>query len=155
MEKSNIDNLSFEFFREFSRYEYCLKATGLRNEKDGNAMANWDLYAKEVEQVFASTKDPDFVAAVDYFTRHPPKKQVVKDGVLDWDETPLEEKNIAIKIFVLIRRVRNNLFHGGKFNRNWFEPERSEALLQHALIILKVCGQSHVNVSKAYAGKAL
>ncbi len=154
MEKSNIDSLCFEFFREFSRYEYCLKVTQPKLH-DGSAMANWDLYAKDVEQVFASSKDPDFVAAINYFTEHPPKKQVVKDGALNWDATPLEEKRVALKIFVLIRRVRNNLFHGGKFNGKWFEPERSEALMQHALIILRACGQSHPDVSKAYEDKAL
>jgi len=153
MEKSNIDNLSFEFFREFSRYEYCLKATQPK-PKDGKAEANWDWYAKDVEQVFASSKDPAFVAAVDYFTNHPPKKQVVKDGALAWDATPLEEKNVALKVFVLIRRVRNNLFHGGKFNGKWFEPERSELLMQHALTILTICAQHHPDVSQAYAEKS-
>lgn len=33
MEKSNLNPLSFEFFREFFRYEYRLKVAGLRNEK--------------------------------------------------------------------------------------------------------------------------
>lgn len=153
MEKSNIESLCFEFFREFSRYEYCLKATQPKYQ-DGNAMANWDLFAKDVEQVFASSKDSDFIAAIDYFTKHPPKKQVVKNGALEWDANPLEERSVALKMFVLIRRVRNNLFHGGKFNGKWFEPERSEALMKHALVILKICGQSHPDVSKAYADKA-
>lgn len=155
MEKSDIDSLCFEFFREFSRYEYCLKVTQLQQKTDGDAMANWDWYAKDVEHVFASPKDPRFVAAIDYFTQHPPKKQVVKDGALTWDETPLQEKRVALKIFVLIRRIRNNLFHGGKFNGQWFEPESSEALIQHALIILRACGQSHPEVRKAYESKAL
>lgn len=64
------------------------------------------------------------------------------------------KKNHRKKILILIRRVRNNLFHGGKFNGEWFEPERSEALMRNALIILRACGESHHEVSKAYGGIA-
>ncbi|TCQ89559.1 hypothetical protein EC840_104467 [Rahnella sp. JUb53] len=144
-----IDNLCYEFFREFARYEYCLKVTGLRYDTK-EAKANWDSYAAEVAHVFESLKSPEFLAAIDYFLKSPPKKQIVKDGILTWDTTPLEEKNIPLKIFILIRRVRNSLFHGGKFNGNWFDPERSEELMRHALTILKACGQGHPEVNKAY-----
>ncbi|EKN3347799.1 hypothetical protein O8E94_003128 [Yersinia ruckeri] len=154
MEKSNMESLCFEFFREFSRYEYCLKATQSKLQ-DGNAKANWDLFANDVRSVFTSSRDSDFVAAIDFFTKYPPKKQVVRHGVLEWDTTPLKESSVALKMFILIRRVRNNLFHGGKFNGNWFEPERSELLMKHALVILKICGQSHPDVSKAYEDKTL
>jgi len=53
-----------------------------------------------------------------------------------------------------ITSLQNNLFHGGKFNGQWFEPERSEALMEHALTILKICAQNHPNVSEAYAEKS-
>lgn len=151
MEISPIDSLSYKFFQEFARYEYCLKATGIRPLKK-NAEADWDEYAKQVKHVFDAPTPIEFREAIEYFLEHPPKKQIVRDGILAWDETPLQEKNIAIKIFILIRRLRNNLFHGGKFNGEWFEPERSEALMRHALIILEVCGQTHQKVREAYAG---
>ncbi|MBT2059466.1 hypothetical protein KKZ47_10725 [Enterobacter hormaechei subsp. xiangfangensis] len=144
-----IDALSYEFFREFARYEYCLKAVGLRhNTKE--AKANWDMYANEVKDVLEKPKSPLLQEAIDYFLTHPPKKQIIKKDILDWDDTPLEERVLAKKIFILIRRVRNNLFHGGKFNGNWFEPERSELLMNYALIILRACGESHAKVSEAY-----
>lgn len=144
-----IDALSYEFFREFARYEYCLKAVGLRhNTKE--AKANWDMYANEVKDVLEKPKSPLLQEAIDYFLTHPSKKQIIKKDILDWDDTPLEERVLAKKIFILIRRVRNNLFHGGKFNGNWFEPERSELLMNYALIILRACGESHAKVSEAY-----
>ena len=72
-----------------------------------------------------------------------------------WEEmTCLFAPSLAKFLFLLIRRVRNNLFHGGKFNGKWFEPERSEALLQHGLVILRHCGTRHSEVSKAYSGIA-
>lgn len=42
-------------------------------------------------------------------------------------------------VLLYVRRIRNNLFHGGKFNGHWFEPKRSEELLRHSLTILRGC----------------
>lgn len=150
---SSLDKLCYEFFREFARYEYCLKAIGLYHNTK-NAKANWDKYAKQVEKVFDNPDNPDLIDAINYYMDSPPKKQIIKDGVLSWDDSLPQEDSTAIKTFILIRRVRNNLFHGGKFNGEWFQPERSEILIMHALTILRACAQSHSNVSKAYAGIA-
>jgi len=49
-----------------------------------------------------------------------------------------------------VRRVRNNLFHGGKFNGRWFEPERSAELLIHCLTILNACLEVSPEVGEAY-----
>jgi len=44
----NLEQLASEFFREFARHEYCLKAVGLR--KSGKAAeADWPSYAREAE----------------------------------------------------------------------------------------------------------
>lgn len=146
-----INKLCYEFFREFARYEYCLKAAGFLCDKRV-AQVNWDRYAMEVTHVFDSPEDTALKAAIEYFLEFPPKKQIVKDGMLAWDNTPLEEKIIAKKILILIRRVRNNLFHGGKFNGEWFEPERSEVLMRHGLTIMEACRKSHPTVDEAYTG---
>ncbi|HAT3636033.1 TPA: hypothetical protein ACYEOW_005660 [Raoultella terrigena] len=151
--ENNLDYLCYEFFREFSRYEYCLKACGLHH-KIKDAKADWDEYAKQVSETINNTTDPELISAIAYFKEHPPKKQIIKDGSLIWDDSLPQEKDMAKFIFLLIRRVRNNLFHGGKFNGKWFEPERSEALLQHGLVILRCCGEEHIEVSKAYSGIA-
>ncbi|ENK7105537.1 hypothetical protein AB3Y58_003248 [Enterobacter kobei] len=151
--ENNLDNLCYEFFREFSRYEYCLKASGLHH-KIKDAKADWDEYAKQVSETINNTTDPELIAAITYFKEHPPKKQIIKEGSLVWDDSLPQEKDLAKFIFLLIRRVRNNLFHGGKFNEKWFEPERSETLLQHGLVILRRCGAEHSEVRKAYSGIA-
>lgn len=151
--ENNLDNLCYEFFREFSRYEYCLKASGLHH-KIKDAKADWDEYAKQVSETINNTTDPELIAAITYFKEHPPKKQIIKEGSLVWDDSLPQEKDLAKFIFLLIRRVRNNLFHGGKFNEKWFEPERSETLLQHGIVILRRCGAEHSEVRKAYSGIA-
>ena len=78
------------------------------------------------------------------------EKSSVRNGELAWDESPVQSTSKAQLVLLLIRRIRNNLFHGGKFNGRWFEPERSELLMHHALIILKACAMNHAAVSEAY-----
>ena len=154
MAATDLESLGYKFFREFARYEYCLKATGLREDSRA-AKASWKKYAAEVVGVIEVPQEQALADAITYFTNHPPKKQIVNDGELDWDETLPIHQSKAELILLLICRVRNNLFHGGKFNGRWFEPQRSEDLMQHALVILKACGQSHAKVSEAYADSAL
>lgn len=146
-----LDALAYEFFQEFARYEYCLKVTGLRKDSR-TAQACWVKYASEVSEVINAPKTEDLSEAISYFEKYPPKRQVVKDDVLDWDDTLPKHKNKAELILRLVCRVRNNLFHGGKFNGNWFEPERSEQLIRHALVILRACAENHEKVRRAYAG---
>lgn len=149
-----LNDLACKFFREFARYEYCLKATGLR-EGTQSVKASWSKYAAEVTHVIDAPQSQDLVAAISYFSDHPPKKKIVKDGVLDWDETLSDHKSKAELILLFICRVRNNLFHGGKFNGRWFELQRSDEFMRHALVILRSCAQSHGKVSEAYADSAL
>lgn len=154
MAAADLESLAFEFFREFARYEYCLKATGLREESRA-AKASWSRYAAEVTHVIDAPQGQDLVSAIGYFTDHPPKKQIVNDGVLGWDEALPDHQSKAELILLLVCRLRNNLFHGGKFNGHWFEPQRSEDLMQHALVILRACAQGHPQVRVAYAGSVL
>jgi len=147
----DLESLAYNFFREFARYEYCLKATGLREESRA-AKASWTKYAAEVADIIEVPRSDSLEQAIAYFTGHPPKRQIIKDGVLDWDEALPDHKSKAELVLLLVCRVRNNLFHGGKFNGRWFEPQRSEELMQHGLTILRECGRSHPKVSEAYAG---
>ena len=39
-------------------------------------------------------------------------------------------------IWLYLRRVRNRLFHGGKFNLRTANPDRSSVLLEHTVTIL-------------------
>jgi len=56
-------------------------------------------------------------------------------------------------VLAYVRRVRNNLFHGGKFNGHWFEPQRSGELLTHSLCILRGAIDLHAEVSEPYGNK--
>ena len=153
--KSNIDELAFEFFREFSRCEYCLKVVGLRKSNRSGPKADWSAFATEVRDVFETPGSTELKAAVQYYVEHPPKKQIERDGLLDWADVPPDHQHQAELVLLLVCRVLNNLFHGGKFNDHWFEPQRSEELLRHALVILEACISNHKMVHEAYEQKAI
>lgn len=153
---SNLDKLAFEFLREFSRCEYCLKVVGLRKPNRRDPTADWVTFASEVRAVLETPSSAEIKAAVQYYLDHPPKKQIERpDGLLDWKDQLPDHKHQAELVLRLVCRVRNNLFHGGKFNDHWFEPQRSDELLRHALVILAACISKHEKVHEAYAQKAV
>ena len=153
-QRIEMDALAFDFFREFARCEYCLKAIGMR-KADRNAKADWSALAAQLSDVIEAPDSRELAAAVKYFLEHPPKKQVVEDGVLAWDDSLPDHKSQADLLLLLVCRVRNNLFHGGKFNGRWFEPERSEELLKHGLAILAACINRHEMMKEAYEQNAI
>jgi hypothetical protein len=146
-----LDRLAFEFFKEFSRSEYALKAAGFHNG-NGNAEANWSEFAKEVEALIQDPGNPQLADAINFIFGHPPKKQVIRNGIIQWSESAPNQNLKADNLLIYVRRVRNNLFHGGKFNGHWFEPERSEQLIQNSLFILKACINNVASTREAYSG---
>jgi len=56
---------------------------------------------------------------------HLPKKQVYSNKALQWNDVAQEAENENDLILLYVRRLRNNLFHGGKFDGRFFDPERS------------------------------
>lgn len=148
---AHLDDLAADLFRVFSRTEYALKASGFNNG-DGDAKANWRNFALAVEGVIANPLSPKLQKAINFFLSAPPKKQVIVGGVIQWQVSEPQTDSPADKLLIYVRRVRNNLFHGGKFNGHWFEPERSEPLLRHSLTILTTCVESVPSVREAYHG---
>jgi hypothetical protein len=145
---ANFDELAVVLFREFARMEYALKATGFHNG-DGDAKADWDGFAKKFSSSLMS--DGAISSAVMYMKDHPPKKQVIENGKLGWD--PVTPQPIqAVELLRCVRRVRNNLFHGGKSPEYLFEPERDEQLLRHSLSILDACLRLSPEVKNAFDG---
>lgn len=136
-------------FKTFARFEYALKAANFHHG-DGAAQPNWTAFAASICDDFDAVDDEGFAEALAYFREQPPKKQVIVDGVLDWDESPVQGASEADRILIYVRRVRNNLFHGGKFNGRWFEPQRSAELLRHSMTILEVCRSLSPAVSEAF-----
>jgi hypothetical protein len=146
-----LEQFASQMFRTFARFEYALKAAGY-HKGEGNAEPDWSKFAASVSSLFENPSDPSLSEAISYILSHPPKKQLIIGGSLAWSEVEPTANIQADLVLQYVRRVRNNLFHGGKFNDRWFEPERSELLLKHCLTILNACRNASQDVRKAYKG---
>ncbi len=133
-----LDQLAFNFFKLFARYESTLKEQGFfRAERETRIVVEWDRFASEViggnfmEDLGDSSKYAEFILD------EPPMRQAVnEDGLIIWKPVSNDIKTVQ-NLFAHIRRVRNNLHHGAKFNATWNDPERSRALLEASLVILE------------------
>lgn len=133
---AHLDQLAFHFFKLFAQYESTLKEQGFfQADKSGNVIVDWDRFSNEVVGKGFKAELGELAPAAEYILDFPPKRQIVDNGKVVWADVPATEKSVQI-LFSHICRVRNNLFHGAKFNGSWFDPDRSELLLTHSLSIL-------------------
>jgi hypothetical protein len=146
-------DLIFRFFAVFSRFEYALKRRGFLKKKE-QAEADWDSYAEQLRGQFATVKALVLKTACDYLTSKPPKKQIVNGNSLEWKAT-VRGNNESIESYVLrlVRMVRNNLFHGGKYPYPvgpMSDPGRDRRLIESALAVLEACLRLSPNVRQAF-----
>ena len=147
-----LDRLAFTFFKLFAQYEYALKAMKYAHVgRYGQVELEWDRYSNEIGKLILIDDDEHIQRAVNYLFDNPPKKQVIRQGKLDWKSVNTEVRSPKV-LFEHIRRVRNNLYHGGKFNDNWLEPQRSTELISNSLIILQALKEKDANLAAAIHG---
>lgn len=133
-------DLVFRFFVAFSLFEKALKEKEFHQERrdDEDIHPDWRKFAGTINEQFTSIiNSPDhqeLVVAVNYLLNNPPKKQVFRDGCIQLVNTGRSSNSETEWLTVLINRVRNNLFHGGKFS---YERPRDTLLIQSSLIILE------------------
>jgi hypothetical protein len=127
-----------DFFITFSRFEYALKASNFANGDGDKVTANWDLFIASIRQFFDKEKNAELKDAVDYIIQHPPRVQMYNNGQLGWRNRVFQANEPEInKLGLSIRDIRNNLFHGGKFNGNYeADVSRNYILLKNSMVIL-------------------
>lgn len=134
----------FAFFICFSKFECALKHAGYRCW-DGKVLSpNWDKFAGDIAIEFdkqvAKGERKIVNEAVKYFLNNPPRKQVLKDGGLYCKDVKYAGGSLLKWLIPAVRRVRNNLFHGGKYPYSDLEePARNSLLLNYSLVILQEC----------------
>jgi hypothetical protein len=134
--------LACQFLAVFSRMEYALKATSEYATGEDEVMPNWDVFANQIDPAFCQVQDESFRHAVNFILAHPPRKQIRdKAGVVQFvDRPPDGGAPKANQTLLMVRRVRNNLFHGGKhLPGGEQEPGRNEQLVSSSLTILRGC----------------
>jgi hypothetical protein len=141
-----------DFFVFFARFEYALKREGMLKGNDKRAEADWDCYAKRVRHLFETSTSALMKASVDYLLASPPQKQVVLSGELRFAAVTQDvSESSASYILRLVRTVRNNLFHGGKFPDPCgpiAETSRDRSLIRHALTILEECAKEDAGLKQ-------
>lgn len=151
---AELDQLAYRFFKLFAQCEYALKAMGYGRAGNANAAeADWDRFANEVGIALIQEQSEDVVEARTYLLEKPPKRQVWVNGSVDWTVVPNNERSAQI-LFAHIRRVRNNLYHGGKFNGRWIDPDRSEELISKSLLLLQHLVNTNVLLREAVQSNA-
>jgi hypothetical protein len=147
LENDEARDAKWRFFITFSRFEYALKGAGFRHDipprRGGKGPPgvgpDWNGFArrKENEAAFARDGSEALQAARAYFEKEPPRRQIVRDGKLDWhDEVTSDAPNDLDWLLCMVRQVRNNVFHGAKFSTRQ-NRIRNDDLIRHAQAILE------------------
>lgn len=146
------EHLALEFLGTFARCEYALKGSGFAKGNANSVEPDWDAFAKEIDWHFRRVKDELFRDAVQFLLTEPPRKQVLHNGRLQWKESPPNPSlPKAQQVLLMVRRIRNNLFHGAKiWTPEYFNRERDVKLLHAGLTVLKNCSQLNQRVHIAY-----
>jgi len=128
-------DLLLDFFVKFARFEYALKRARYL-EKKPYASPDWQRFADDLRGIPAKNQKAILDCAA-YLQTEPPKKQVVADGALRWEERKPSDSQIQ-SVIESVKTVRNNLFHGGKFPEGPIaEPARNQRLLNECLAVLQ------------------
>ena len=148
--------LVLDFFLVLSRMEFALKLEGYSTGDDKTVKPDWDSFAKDISKSFSCENNEALSTAIDYYLAYPPQKQILDKGQLSWVSSLPNNTTEIEKVIILVRRVRNNLFHGGKYNGQVHEEtERNELLLQMGITIIKEAIHCSQKVEKAYNGSAI
>lgn len=122
-----IGDLALRFFYWFSRFEFALKQNGqVRRGPRDSAQADWSAFIAENEDSYVPC------GAVNQLMEKPPNIQHI-DGQYGWRWESLRLNRNSSALFnavLLVKTIRNNLFHGGKHTAaGWDDPERIRFLL--------------------------
>ncbi|MGP2486916.1 hypothetical protein ACTUTK_06980 [Pantoea ananatis] len=138
--------LVIEFFSVFSRFEYALKICGyLRSNKE--ATPAWQRFASEMIGQLSLVPSKKLKKAVEFLSENPPKNQMKN---LEWQDVhfPAICIDCDSKAIIAATRVRNNLFHGGKYLNT--EPESDSKLIQSSLTVIYGCLLVRAGLKEAY-----
>ncbi len=148
------ERLLADFLFVFSRFEFALKQAGflVSSQAGADAKPDWTCFAKRISAAYKSDDRPELRAAVEFLlsSNSAPRKQVVQsDGTLGWERTQTQRRDIDW-VLILVRRVRNNLFHGGKYVGSFSELASDPKLIESSLIVLDACLDWHDEVQMYY-----
>lgn len=142
----------FRFFAVFSRAECALKRYFPKKGKYGEATAGWNDFADAVAAQLSQIGSSAYHDARDYLVTNPPQRQNIVGGRPVWrPNARRDDETDARYLLRVIRDVRNNLFHGGKYEHGAAdELARDRSLLDAATIVLAACIKLDARVERVF-----
>lgn len=140
-----------EFFRIFARFEFALKMAGFGAMRGERVEINWNQFANSNhigKPFFSYVKEENLCPII---IANPPKAELIEDGQYGFKEE-ISAINSVQELFGAVRRVRNNLFHGGKYFDE--DDERNRILLAESITVLLCAAQCHSEVKFFFEGLA-
>ena len=138
-----------EFLRVFVRFEYALKEIHYgKVGVSGSVDVKWDEFANQklTSEFFAHVRDNNIAPTI---LSKPPSRQVLNHSSLDWRATaPITDIQLLIGA---VRRVRNNLAHGGKSGDK--DSDRNDLLIAEAIAVLTEALLRHSDLRHVFEGK--
>ncbi|MCU7931447.1 MAG: hypothetical protein KZQ90_11650 [Candidatus Thiodiazotropha sp. (ex Codakia rugifera)] len=127
-------DLVYGFFMKFSRFEFALKQSGyVYSGIRDSAQVDW----KKFSQAFGG----DYVAdqRETLLLEKPPKKQIYTNDNISWVDFDFTTTSSDLeKLTLVLRTMRNNLFHGGKYGLKEEDvSDRIHFLLPHGIHTLE------------------
>jgi len=140
---------AFDLLQAFARAEFAMKGVvGLCGGAEGaKASANWEAFIRRVEAALPARPDLDRQARNLLFAE-PPSVEVVRHGIAVFEPRPLAGTE-GRRLIEAARRIRNNLFHGGK-EAIEARPGRDEALVLAALHVIQTAVRCDVDVAMRF-----
>jgi hypothetical protein len=137
------------FVGTFLRLEFALKECRFAKGERGWAEVDWDRFARDVlgNDFYALVRASGKAATI---LKKPPRKQIVRDGALEFDRKPPEPAGV-VELLRAVRAVRNNVVHGGKSGHP--DGERNMTLVREAQWIIEQALQVDENVRYAFEGR--
>ena len=145
--------LIIEFFIAFARFEFALKESGFTNGGNYSVTPNWDTFVSNIRPNYYKPKSKELKNAIDYIINQSPRIQILLNGKLGWRQRIFQPGDDQItKLKQSICDIRNNLFHGGKFQGIYEEDiSRNYRLLKYSIIILNYWLTLNENVNHNFS----
>ncbi len=139
-----------DFFWRFSVFECALKRAGFLRENQNRSIAepDWERFGESLKGRFDPEPIPGFGGAVERLRKLSPHSQVVEDGQLRWRPVNQGSGEPEEKYVIrLLKTVRNNLFHGGKYPDGPIaEVSRNREILGAAISVLRGLYELHPGI---------
>ncbi len=138
---------AIKLFKVMMRIEFAMKENGHAQAIGNRIEITWDRYANEElgNEFFEAIRESGQAATL---INAPPKRQTYIDGYLDWEEVGNVQS--VQNLIGAVRRVRNNLFHGGKGGDP--DHERNEDLVEQSLYVIDQLLRKDFDIYLRFAG---